>query len=171
MVKLNLSDKAKNVIGTVAPALGTALGGPLGGLAGLIIAQVVGGGDAKKVEEAIIAQKPETLLALKQAEQNYLLRLEELGIERERIEQADRASARQRETGTGDGTVRILAYTIVGSFIAMIGGVLFGQLTVDSALAGSLIGYLSAKAEQVVAYYFGSSLGSKLKTNFLGKET
>jgi hypothetical protein len=168
VVKLNLSDKAKNVIGTVAPALGTALGGPLGGLAGLIIAQVVGGGDAKKVEEAIIAQKPETLLALKQAEQNYLLRLEELGIERERIEQA---SARQRETGTGDGTVRILAYTIIGSFIAMIGGVLFGQLTVDSALAGSLIGYLSAKAEQVVAYYFGSSLGSKLKTNLMGKET
>jgi hypothetical protein len=37
----------------------------------------------------------------------------------------------------------------------------------DPAIVGSigtLIGYVSAKADQVVSYYFGSSSGSKEKT-------
>ncbi len=37
------------------------------------------------------------------------------------------------------------------------------------ALAGALVGYVSAKAEQVIAYYFGSSSGSEQKTEIMGK--
>ena len=92
-MKINLSDKAKNVIKVVAPTLGAALGGPLGGLAGQILGGLVGG-DAAKLEDALLTQKPETLLALRQAEQSFTLKLEELGVERERISMADRASAR-----------------------------------------------------------------------------
>ena len=46
-------------------------------------------------------------------------------------------------------------------------GVLFMHISVDSALAGTVIGYLSAKAEQVLTYYFGSTIGSKMKTRML----
>lgn len=35
------------------------------------------------------------------------------------------------------------------------------------ALVGTVIGYVSAKADQVVSYYFGSSAGSAAKTDIL----
>ena len=41
--------------------------------------------------------------------------------------------------------------------------VVFGHSVADSTITGAIIGYLSAKAEQVVSYYFGSSAGSKDK--------
>ena len=47
--------------------------------------------------------------------------------------------------------------------------VLFGEITAESAIAGTVIGYLSAKAEQVTAYYFGSSAGSKAKTDLMAR--
>lgn len=43
---MNWADVAKQVIGLGAPILGTALGGPLGGAAGRILAEVVGASDA-----------------------------------------------------------------------------------------------------------------------------
>lgn len=43
---MNWGDIAKQVIGLGAPILGTALGGPLGGAAGRILAEVVGASDA-----------------------------------------------------------------------------------------------------------------------------
>jgi hypothetical protein len=39
----------------------------------------------------------------------------------------------------------------------------------DEGAAGALVGYVSARAEQVTAYYFGSSSGSKQKTEIIGK--
>ena len=42
----------------------------------------------------------------------------------------------------------------------------------DPAVAGTvgmLIGYVSSKADQVVSYYFGSSVGSKQKTDLLSR--
>lgn len=46
---------------------------------------------------------------------------------------------------------------------------LFGQVQADTVLAGTVIGYLSAKAEQVVAYYFGSTAGSAKKSELLAQ--
>jgi hypothetical protein len=43
---MNWTDVAKQVIGLGAPILGTALGGPLGGAAGRILAEVVGAAEA-----------------------------------------------------------------------------------------------------------------------------
>jgi hypothetical protein len=62
-----------------------------------------------------------------------------------------------------------LAYAVVGGFLALVGSTLLGFANVDSALAGTLVGYLSAKAEQVLAYYFGSTRGSAEKTALLAR--
>ena len=59
--------------------------------------------------------------------------------------------------------VPTLAVVIVGSFIGVTVGTLLGYTKIDSVLAGTLVGYLSAKAEQVIAFYFGSSNGSRAK--------
>jgi energy-converting hydrogenase Eha subunit A len=67
--------------------------------------------------------------------------------------------------------VPTLALVIVASFIATIFGTLMGYSHIESAMAGTLVGYLSAKAEQVVAFYFGSSAGSQAKDAMLHQST
>lgn len=167
----------KNLVGTVAPWIGTALGGPLGGMAVSAIADALGLSDKTEdaIKSALSGATPEQMLALKQADQQFAMRMQELGFQNvqalERIAADDRDSARKREAAVLDYTPRILAYLIVGGFLGMAYGVLFKQMNADSVLAGTIIGYLSAKAEQVAAYYFGSTAGSARKTELLGKSS
>lgn len=153
-------------------------GGPLGILAAGAVGKALG---VDKVEPTIdgvasvIAKAqindPETLFKLEQEEHRFKAEMEKLGFshveELERIAASDRASAREREIALRDITTRILAYVIVGGFFAVLISTLFGYAQVESAMAGALVGYASAKAEQVVTYYFGSSAGSARKTELL----
>lgn len=155
----------KALVGSVAPVLGTALGGPLGGIAVKAIAGALGLSEQTEeaVAQALSGASPDDLLKLKQADQQFAKDMKALDIDLERIHAGDRDSARKREAVIGDKTTRNLAYMVVGSFIGVVIAMLFAQVTVESAMAGALVGYLSAKAEQVIAYYFGSSAGSKAK--------
>ncbi len=166
----------KKTLGTVAPGIATMLGGPLAGMA---ITAVMGGlgikstGDLSQDEE-LLSQKvqgmtPADAIKLKEIETSLAIEMKKAGVDIFRIEVADRESARKRERDVGSLMVNILAFIIVGAFIAVVWRVLFSGATIESVLAGTLIGYLSAKTEQVVAYFFGSSKGSKEKTTLLGK--
>lgn len=164
---LKFGQKLKKLVGTVAPVLGTALGGPLGGVAGKFVQDALG----VDTDEAALAQlesNPDSLLKLKQSERDFEIRMRELNIDVERIDADDRANARAREIATKDSTTKVLAYLVVSAFLAMGAAVLFGYALAESTVAGTIIGYVSAKAEQVVAYYFGSSAGSKQKTDLMG---
>lgn len=158
----------KSVLGTVAPTIATALGGPLAGVAVKTLGAILlGDEDAgeSEVAKVIASSSPETLLKLKEAEQAFTLRMRELDIDLDKLAAQDRASAREREAKVGDKTTRVLAYIIVTAFIGMLFSVLFGGARADTVLIGTLIGYISAKCEQVVTYYFGSSMGSARKDN------
>lgn len=167
----------KALISTVAPWIGTALGGPLGGAAVGAVADALGLSDKTEasIKAALSGVTPEQMLAIKTADQQFALRMQELGyadIEKlAALAAGDRDSARKREMTVLDWTPRILAYLVICSFIGVIIGVLSGWGKADSVLAGTLIGYLSAKAEQVIAYYFGSSSGSDRKTDIMAKAT
>lgn len=165
----------KTVLKTVAPTAATILGGPLAGLAVEAIGAALGMEEptVRKVQDALTQGQlsGEQIVALKTAEQALVVRLRELDIRAEEVEQADRASARTREATVKDNTNKILAFTVVGAFVALVAGTLLGWASVDSALAGTLVGYLSAKAEQVLAYYFGSTKGSADKTAMLAEAT
>lgn len=173
-----MSFDIKKIIGTAAPWLATALGGPLAGQAVSAIAGAMGLKPDSKIEDIQKALQAgqltgDQLVALKQAEQQFQLAMQQAGFADTEhlasIAEQDRDSARQREAKVQDWTPRVLAYLIVGSFISMVGTVLYGWSKIDSALAGTLVGYLSAKCEQVIAYYFGSSAGSDRKTDLLAQ--
>lgn len=168
-----MSANWKQVLGTVAPALATALGGPLAGVATQALSGALLGradGTEEDVATAVLTGGTEALAKLRDADNQFAVRMRELEIDLERVHQADRASARDREKTTGDHwTLRVLATIVVGAFVAVVWAVLFGGTAIDGALAGTLIGYLSAKADQVLSYFFGSSLGSKEKTAALTK--
>lgn len=165
----------KAVISTVAPALATALGGPLAGMAVGAIGSALGLGESASEEQISNAlQRPtsEQLLALKKADQDFAIRMRELDVDVQRIHQADRDSARQREANTGDmWTPRVLAAVTLFAFLACVWFVFSQKLTgmdaAQIALIGGVVGYASAKADTVIAYYFGSSSGSEEKNRLL----
>jgi hypothetical protein len=161
----------KATLGTIAPTIATALGGPLAGLATKAIVGALGLGESAseaEIARAVAGATPEQLLALKQADNQLVVDLERLGVEREKIAHQDRASARDREARVMDWTPKVLATVIIGGFLATVYMVLAGYVDglkdpLTAALVGTLIGYVSAKADQVTAYYFGSTSQSKSK--------
>lgn len=165
------SDKAKSVIASIAPTLGTALGGPFGGLAGGILAKALGGESSVQAEETsgiVEAASGETILKVREAELLFKAEMKRLDISEDQLVYADIADARKRDSALGgDRMTKLLAFMVLGSFIAMAFSVLFKLTVAESTLAGTIIGYMSAKAEQVIAFYFGSSRGSKDKTEAL----
>jgi len=163
----------KDVIGAVAPTIATALGGPLAGAAVKTLSNVLLGhdkGSENDLSAAIGMASPEMLAKIKQAESDFQVRMRELDIDVDRIAAADRDSARKRESASRDSwTPRIIGGMTLMAFIWSVWAVLSGYvqgLTDPSivGIIGTLIGYVSAKADQVVSYYFGSSSGSKDKT-------
>ena len=168
----------KNLVRTVAPGLATALGGPLAGAAVQTISSAVLGkpdGTEEEVAVAVASGGADALLKLKEAENTFAIKMKELGVDLEKVHSGDRASARDREVKTGDrATPRVLAFVIVGGFLSMVASVLLGKVSgitdpVAAGMIGTLIGYVSAKADQVISYYFGSSSGSAEKTALLAK--
>jgi hypothetical protein len=165
----------KSLVGTVAPVIATALGGPLAGLATRAISEAVLGtpdGSEAEIEQALRTADPATLAALKKADQEFAVEMKRLEVEVYRLDTDDRNSARLREVDAEDSwTPRILGVLVVGGFFATVAFTLAhgvaGLSEGQAAFVGTLVGYVSAKAEQVVSYYFGSSAGSKEKTRQL----
>lgn len=162
----------KKIVGTVAPTLATALGGPLAGIAVKTIAtQLLGKEDATEdeVEAAILNAQPQTLLQLKQIEFEFKKTMVDAGVKFEEIASADRSNARSREIDAKDSwTPRVLATVVIGGFLYCVYAVFSGYIVdlkdpMIATLVGTMIGYTSAKADQIVSYYFGSSASSKAK--------
>jgi hypothetical protein len=166
----SFGDKAKQIIGTVAPMLGTLLGGPLGGLAGSALAEALGTSDPKAQEAAIVASNPETLLKLKEAEDSLKVRLRELDIDEEKLRFDDTANARAREMAIKDSTPRYMAYLVTIGFFGVLGYlVVEGKPVSGGDVMLVMVGSLGTAWTGIVSYYFGSSAGSASKTDALNK--
>jgi outer membrane lipoprotein SlyB len=170
----------KKILKKVLPWIGAAATSGVPGLVAMAaktVGDVVGkevGEGVDEIAAAVAGASPEQLASLREQEHKFKLQMAELGFkheqELEKLGVEDRANARAREVALKDITTRILAYIIVGGFLGMAFGVMFGSMRADTVLAGTIIGYISAKAEQVVSYYFGSSFGSDKKTEILAAQ-
>ena len=160
----------KSLVGTIAPTLATALGGPMAGMAVKAIAGGLLGDESateKDIAMAMANATPDDLLKLKEADQSFALEMERLGVDLEKIAADDRNSARDLQKTTKSYIVPVLAGITVAGFFAVVGWVLSGKVSLESTLLGFVLGQVSAKAEQVYNFYFGSSAGSKEKTRQL----
>lgn len=156
----------------IAPTIATAIGGPLGGLAYEALSKVFGVGvdQAKQmIEENKLTS--DQIVQIKNAEIELKKTEEQLGLNFETLAVQDRTSARQMQVQNKSILVPALAILIISSFVAVTIGTLMGYSHIESAMAGTLIGYLSAKAEQVVAFFFGSSAGSQKKDELIYNST
>lgn len=166
----------KSTLQAVAPTLATALGGPLAGVAIAVAARALGGrGDIGEnaeelVKAAVLSGNPDTLVKLKEAENQFLIDLERLGVERERIASDDRASARQREVAVKDSMPGLIALAVLTGFFGILGALIFVDLPPKSeAPLNVMLGALGTLVVSIGAYYFGSSAGSAAKTKILDR--
>lgn len=160
----------KSLVGSVAPTIATALGGPMAGMAVKAIAGGLGlESDATEADVAKAMQEasPETLAAIKKADQEFEAKMAELGVDLEKIAANDRSSARDMQKSNKAWIVPVLAGATVAGFFGVVFWVLTGNVSLESTLLGFVLGQVSAKAEQVYNFYFGSSAGSKEKTGHL----
>ena len=158
------------------PLLGAILPIPGGAAIGTALASAIGSNSSKP--EDILAALTSSSDAIEKAKEFQLqntTNMLRLHLEHAQViyqqEVADRASARTMQISTQSYTLSSLAWIIVAGFLATVGFTLAGYTKVDSALAGTLIGYLSAKCEQVISFYFGSSQGSQQKDVIIANST
>jgi hypothetical protein len=166
---MSFSSTAKSIIGAIAPTLGTALGGPFGGLAGAMLSKALGTSDDKATEAAILGQSPDDLAKVKQAEIDLQAKLAELGVEKEQLAYADTDSARKREEAVKDSTPRILAYGITFGFFGILGYLLYNGKPPGGDVIMVMLGALGTSWTGVIGYYFGSSAGSDSKAATIAK--
>lgn len=164
----------KDIVGTVAPTIATALGGPLAGLAVGAIGKIFGIDSAtqEQVAQAIAGASPDDLLKLKQAEIDFQKRMAELEVDLVRISAADRDSARQRQIQIKDTTLPILAMSVTGGFFGVLMFMMVQEVpTTSKDVLNIMLGSLGTAWIQVMSYYFGSSQGSAKKDVLLaGKQ-
>ncbi len=146
-----------NIIGSVAPTLGTALGGPLGGMAGDAISKVLGcDNDPVSLEKAIATATPEQLLEIKKVEKEFEAKMKELDVDIYKLETQEKQDARR--TFSKDWTARIIGIAMVGGFLGYIFLVTLQPPEQNSeALINLVLGYLGGLASAVISFYFGAS--------------
>ena len=179
----------KSAVGAIAPTIATALGGPLAGLAVKTLGTaLLGKPEAKEQEIASLVMGglgAEHIVALRKADNDFSVRMKELDIDLEKlkvdVEKAyvqDVQSARTSHAGNPEvtrlGFVVLLIFSLItgaalfGCYQLLTGGIKIADVGIVAAvfgLIGTIIGYVSAKADQVTSYFFGSSAGSKQKTD------
>ena len=157
-------DALLGILKGVAPMLATAVAGPAGGAAVGWIASKLGIPDdtIEGVTKALTGN-PEMTMKLK-----------ELDLEYAKLDAQDRDSARKAyaQVATSEyatklekAVVPVLALGVVGLAFMLIGILMFVDTPNDQQqLVIFALGFITSAAGQVLSFYFGSSQGSKDKT-------
>jgi hypothetical protein len=112
-------DAIKGIVGAVAPNLGAALGGPIGGAAMTMLSQALGcENNERALQRAVQAATPEQLAEIKKAELDFEARMKELDVDIFALRDA-RHTRRQKalckrldcqDNRTGDGRILLLVH-------------------------------------------------------------
>ena len=178
-MNFTLSDVGK-LIAQSAPLLGGALAGQAGATIGSLIAAKFGGSSTQPdALHTLINADPHATIKLKELELEHQIALQQLLIQAEKDAQQlavqDRASARQREADVStaskenhDPTPSHLAYALTFGVL----GALFWLLAFpipdkNHEIIYAIVSCLTTVWIAAMAYYHGSSAGSRLKDDRL----
>lgn len=170
---MKLGQKLKQLVGAVAPTIGTAIGGPWGAMAGKFVQEKLGV-DTEEAALLVLENDPDAMLKMKQADQEFAKHLADNGVELENIAAQDRNSARDLAKARGMVPQMVLSglYTVGYFFVFWLcltgrADIIVGQET----LVAGLIGVLTAAQIQIMNFWFGSSSGSSRKTDMMSAKT
>jgi hypothetical protein len=165
-----------SIIRTVAPWIGTAIGGPLGGLAVEAAANALGVSDktADAVKNAIAGVTGEDLRKLKEADQAFALQMQQLGFKQiadlEAIAAGDRKDARAMQIAQRSPVPAVLSIAVTLGYFGVLVGMMTGVFHVsDSQALLIMLGSLGTAWGMVMAFWFGTTRASEVKTEMLAK--
>ncbi len=165
-----------DIMRTVAPWIGTALGGPLGGMAVEAAANALGLGDktAEAVKAAISGATPEQMLALKKADQDFALQMQALGFKQtadlESIAAGDRKDARAMQVSNRSHMPALLTCFVLTAFVGTLVTLFAWPVPATNRdLVVYMVGQLSGFAAAGVAFWLGTTKNSENKTEMLAK--
>lgn len=152
----------KSLVGSIAPTIATALGGPLAGMAVKALGDAAGLSNATEetVAAAIQGATPELLAKIKAADQDFARQMKELDIKLEELDTSDRASARAMMIQTKAKTPAVLSYFVVILITAIYCYLIMGDyssLTVSDLVLGRILGTLDTAFAVVLAYWLGAA--------------
>lgn len=157
----------------LAPLLGTALAGPLGGAAASFIADKLGieSKTIEAVQDVLDSGKmtSEQVAGLKVAEIEFRRFLEANKIDLERIAAADRDAARQMQQVTQSNVPAILTFMVTLGFFGVLGLMLHDDSVINSPPLLIMLGSLGTAWTSCIAFWFGTMSGSAQKTNLLAQ--
>jgi len=161
-----LGRKAAQLLGALAPTLGMALGGPLGGVAGKFLADALGvkPGD---VNAAILSGDPVVVEKLARIDAEFEVRMAELGVDLEQMAVDNTKSARAMAQATSIVPQLVLSVVFIVGYFGLMYMLFSGALVIPEAFMQTstlLIGVLTVNIPIIMQFWFGSSAGSKAKT-------
>lgn len=152
-----------SILKGIAPTLATAVAGPLGGAAVTALANKLGVADSVDAVAKAISGDPAAAQ-----------KIAELELEYAKLNAQDRDSARkayaaiatsENATKLDKLVVPVLALGVVGLAFFLIGVLMFVDTPNDQQqLVIFALGFITSAAGQVLSFYFGSSQGSRDKT-------
>jgi len=149
------------LIGSVAPTIATALGGPVAGIAVKALSGALFGHDGATEDEiktALANPTADQLSALKKIDADFKVQMKSLDIDLQRIAVSDRDSARKYAILTHDLTPRVLAVVVVVAWGTVQWFLLHNVIESSMReLIARVLGTLDGALMLVLSYYFGSA--------------
>jgi hypothetical protein len=161
-----------NWLAQVAPTLATALGGPLAGLAVAAISKVIGV-LPEEVKDVIDNGRltADQIALIRQEEIRFKQQALEMGLNFEKLDVADRTSAREMQTVTRSKTPDILSGVITFGFFGILISMMMGYPKDESQPLLIMLGSLGTAWISVCAFWFGTTNSSQRKDVMLYNST
>jgi hypothetical protein len=167
------------ILKTVAPWIATAIAGPAGPLVSMAVdaaANALGIEDKTldAVKAAVMGATHEELMKMKQADQDFALKMQELGYKSiadlETLAVADRKDARAMQILLKSNMPAALTIFVISSFIGTLVATLLIPIPVPNRdIVVYMIGQLSGFASSAMAFWLGTTRDSARKTELLAQ--
>jgi hypothetical protein len=153
------------------PALVSLAATTIGGIVGKNVKP-----DVDSIAAAVAGATPEQLTAMKQADEDFAVKMKTLGFEDEqaleKIAADDRASARDREKSVRDYTPEVGFYLLVFTFGFFLRWLFKYPVPTDNkAIIYSAFGSLGTLVIMAATYFYGTTRGSEKKTEILSQNS
>lgn len=159
----------KGLLGKIAPAIATGIGGPLaGGAVKFLAGALLGDENASEAELSLALQNasPETIAKIKEIDANYNIEMKRLDIDLEEMAYKDTANARKMATDTNMIPQVILSAVFIVGYMIILYVLISGNVSIHADLKDMvliLLGLITREIPTIMQFWFGSSHGSKKK--------
>ena len=161
-----------NWLTQIAPTIATCLGGPLAGLAVTALSKLFGVAP-DQVQSMINDNKlsADQIAAVQQEEIRFKEQTQALGLNFEQLAVEDRKSARDMQTTTQSIIPPLLSILVTVGFFGILAYLMVTPADTANTPLMIMLGSLGTAWTGIIAFYFGSSAGSRQKDEMLFNST